>query len=392
VTVLTVTVFYVTVFHVITNPFRYGGIVRDEDFCPRTRLEQRLASLFRSGQNVALIGPRRVGKSSLIHRAALAVRGATLVYADLWGINTSADLVRRCVQALDAIEDKTTLLTRIAQSLPGLSVTIGADPVTGLPTLTPTLEARRQAAPESVAQIARLWGSLHATSGKLIVALDEFQDLGSVEDADQVLGVLRREVQVLGRLPFCFCGSVRNEMWRVFGGDGGVFYKSAAMLEVAADDFDDWRGFLRNRFDLGRLRIADDELDMIMDLAGGNPGDTQQLCAAVWDVARGRSSRKVTAPLVTEGLLQVFADERKGYEQQVADVSGQQLAVLRTVAQLGGGSVQSAEFLTRAGITHASSSKAAATRLINRRILEETPDGLRFSNPFFRAWLLHSGY
>lgn len=50
------------------NPFQYGCIVDAEHFCPRARLEKRLSSLIRSGQNVAIMGPRRAGKSSLIHR------------------------------------------------------------------------------------------------------------------------------------------------------------------------------------------------------------------------------------------------------------------------------------------------------------------------------------
>lgn len=95
---------------------------------------------------------------------------------------------------------------------------------------------------------------------------------------------------------------------------------------------------------------------------------------------------------MTVFTVTVFTVERKGYEHLVADVSAQQIAVLRSIAQLGGRSVQSSEFLALAGIPHASSSKAAATRLVNRRILQETPAGLRFSNPFFRAWLLHTGY
>ena len=84
--------------------------------------------------------------------------------------------------------------------------------------------------------------------------------------------------------------------------------------------------------------------------------------------------------------------EWKGYEQIVADVSAQQLAVLRTIAQMGGTSIQSGDFLALSGIRHASSAKAAATQLVPRRILQETPDGLKFSNTFFQAWLVHVRY
>ncbi len=375
-----------------SNPFLYGCIVRAEHFCPRKRLEKRLSSLLRSGQNVAITGRRRVGKSSLIHRAAGTIRGSTFVYVDLWGIRTLSDFMRRCVQALDVIDDKAGLLDRIARALPGLTVTMSIDPVTGAPAMTPTLTSRRKPAPESVAHIARLWQSLHADSRKLIIALDEFQDLMGMEDADQVLGLLRKEIQLLGEIPFCFCGSVRNDMWKLFADDGGAFYKSASMLEVTADDFDDWRGFLRRRFDDTGLTVCDETLEDIIQIADGNPGDTQQICAAVWDIAKTRSTRTLRAEHVRDALLQVFADERKGYEQVVSDTTGQQLAVLRAIAEMGGQSVQSADFLAATGIAHASSSRAAATRLVNRRILQETPEGLRFSNPFFRAWLRHVGY
>ena len=186
------------------NPFRYGCIVIAENFCPRRRLQKRLAAMLRSGQNVAVTGPRRVGKSSLIHKVAHEIRNATLVYVDLWGIRTMSDLVRRCVQALNVVEDKAGLMGRIARAFPGLTVTMGIDPVTGSPTLTPTLSTRRKVAPESVAQIARLWESLHGGSRKLVLALDELQDLMAMEESDQVLGLLRKEIQLLGTISFCW--------------------------------------------------------------------------------------------------------------------------------------------------------------------------------------------
>ncbi len=376
----------------VANPFLYGCIVSADHFCARQRLQKRLDSLFRSGQNAAVIGRRRVGKSSLIHHTAQHVKGATLVYADLWGVRTISDFQRRCVQALDAIEDKATLLQKLSRAMPGLTVTMSVDPLTGAPTMTPTPSSRKKQAPESVAQIARLWASLGEGNKKIIIALDEFQDIAAIEDADQILGVLRREIQTLGKIPFCFSGSVRNDMWRLFADEGSAFYKSAAIVEVSSDDFDDWRGFLRAKFGKGRFKISDETLDQIIRISDSNPGDTQQLCAAVWEAGKAAPVRNIGDDQVKQALTHVFADERKGYEQIVSDVSGQQLALLRTIAQLGGTSIQSAEFLDLAGIAHASSSRAAATRMVNRRILQETPEGLRFSNPFFQAWLLHVRY
>jgi hypothetical protein len=137
------------------------------------------------------------------------------------------------------------------------------------------------------------------------------------------------------------------------------------------------------------MTISDEYLEEITSIADGNPDDTQQLCSSVWEQTKFQNRRKIDRELVRAALLQVFADEKKGYEQIVADISGQQLAVLRSIARLGGTSIQSSDFLHDAGITHASSAKAAATRLVVRRILQVTPEGFAFSNPFFKEWLLH---
>ena len=374
------------------NPFQYGSIVNRDDFCSRSELSRRLETHFKNGQNVAVLGPRRVGKSSLIHHAAGRIKNSTFLYSDLWGIHGFGDFLRRCLHALDAIEDKATLIQKISRILPGLTVTLGTDPISGLPTLTPAFNERKRDFPDSISRLAKLWSSLREGKGKLIVALDEFQDAAHMEEGEQVLGALRKEIQLLGNIAFCFCGSIRSDMWRIFAEDRGVFYKSSAILEVSATDFDDWPGFLRGKFARTKIRIDEESLDEIISIAGGNPGDTQQLCSSVWEQARFQNRRKIDQELIKEGLLQVFADEKKGYEQIIADVSGQQLAVLRSIARLGGESVQSADFLYDSGIVHASSAKAAATRLEQRRVLQKSPGGFEFSNPFFKEWLLHVRY
>ncbi|MEE8433024.1 MAG: hypothetical protein V3S16_17390 [Candidatus Desulfatibia sp.] len=49
------------------NPFKYGQIVKENDFCRRPELEKNLANQIKRGQNVYIQGERRTGKSSLIY-------------------------------------------------------------------------------------------------------------------------------------------------------------------------------------------------------------------------------------------------------------------------------------------------------------------------------------
>ena len=49
------------------SPFKYGCTVSDEFFCPRPELERRLAEHIKSGQHVAVVGPRRTGYEHAVH-------------------------------------------------------------------------------------------------------------------------------------------------------------------------------------------------------------------------------------------------------------------------------------------------------------------------------------
>jgi len=54
----------------ITNPFYFGDLALDEAFTDRAPELDALKKDMLNGQNVALIAPRRYGKSSLVRRAS----------------------------------------------------------------------------------------------------------------------------------------------------------------------------------------------------------------------------------------------------------------------------------------------------------------------------------
>src|SRR5450756_849688 len=67
------------------NPFRHGSIVTGEYFVDRELERTELELDMRSGQNVALVSPRRYGKTSLVLTVAqqLRTQGVLVAYLDL---------------------------------------------------------------------------------------------------------------------------------------------------------------------------------------------------------------------------------------------------------------------------------------------------------------------
>ena len=86
------------------NPFKYGQVVQDKDFCQRPILIQRLSKNIIKGQNVYVQGERRIGKTSLICECVRQLKTYRLIYIDLLEVKTIDDFIKRILAALVSME------------------------------------------------------------------------------------------------------------------------------------------------------------------------------------------------------------------------------------------------------------------------------------------------
>jgi AAA+ ATPase superfamily predicted ATPase len=91
------------------NPFKYGQVVFDKDFCSRPVLEKKLRNYISSAQNVLLEGERRIGKTSLIYEIMRQLKKPRLLYVDNMEIKTVDDFCRRMIKAIVSMEQRTGL-------------------------------------------------------------------------------------------------------------------------------------------------------------------------------------------------------------------------------------------------------------------------------------------
>ena len=226
----------------IMNPFRFGEVVTREDFCPRPDLVSRLRSCVKARQNVVILGERRTGKTSLVFETARRMRGLRLAYAQLWAVKSVEDIASRLIRAIVTMQVRdSSLIERVARTLGHLRPRIEIDPSTGTPSITVSPGTKLQ--PSGLHGVFDL---LEELSGKhhLAVALDEFQDIRRVQDADAVLGEIRGRVQRQRSAPYLFVGSVRHEMERIFQDPSSPFFKSLRTLEVRSLPREEFRRFL----------------------------------------------------------------------------------------------------------------------------------------------------
>src|SRR5436305_11692656 len=84
------------------NPFRNGDLVIDDAFTDRARELADLKSDIRNGPNLALLAPRRYGKSSLVHRATqdLLAEDILVVEVDLMSTPTKEKLASKLAKSI----------------------------------------------------------------------------------------------------------------------------------------------------------------------------------------------------------------------------------------------------------------------------------------------------
>jgi hypothetical protein len=276
-----------------------------------------------------------------------------------------------------------SLIERVARTLGHLRPRIEIDPSTGTPSITVSPGTKLQ--PSGLHGVFDL---LEELSGKhhLAVALDEFQDIRRVQDADAVLGEIRGRVQRHRSAPYLFVGSVRHEMERIFQDPSSPFFKSLRTLEVRNLPREEFRRFLDRRFSSGKRKLPESSYEEIFTLSQENPSDVQQFCAAIWDTSR--EGQTIEEKGMHLALSHIFATERKGYEVQVKNLTNNQVKCLRALARMGGDRPQSKEFLKEAGISQPASVKRALDRLVDLQIVCPSSLGHKFFDPFFKQWVL----
>jgi uncharacterized protein len=358
-----------------------------DDFCPRPNLLKQLAGFIKSGQNVVLQGERRMGKTSLLYETVRQLKRHRLLYVDLLEIKTADDLCKRIVKALISMEQQAGLLERILKTLSQLRPVVSVDPLTGQPSVS--VDAGVRLRPDSLDGILDLIRESHKRT-RLVVVLDEFQDILNLPDSKETLAVLRSKIQFHKDIPYVFAGSVRNQMREIFTDPDSAFFKSAIAVDVGPLDKESFAGFLADKFALGKKVVDKDAMAKVIELAENVPGDVQEFCEAIWETTAYRST--IHEDCIGPALELIYARESKGYEAALVQLTGQQLKGLVGLARMGGKAALSAAFIQGVGITGPASIKKALNRLVQLKVVYRHEGEYKFVNPFFKTWLLWKNY
>ena len=177
-------------------------------------------------------------------------------------------------------------------------------------------------------------------------------------------------------------------MWGydLFASPKSPFFKSALLLEVGTIPDAEFVPFLRRKFEAGGRTVRDELLGDVLTITDRNPGDSQQLCHALWESSE--PGETLDGASLARALAFIYAQEGAFYARQLKQLTAFQERVLCAVASDGAVRLLTSAFMEATGGSNRTSVKKALARLADLEILFLHDGEYRFVNPFFRRWLL----
>ena len=372
-----------------TNPFRYGALALDDAFTDRKTELATLTSDVLNGQDVVIFAPRRYGKSSLIWRASqeLIADGVLIADVNLMTTPTKERLAEKLARTIH--DDIASLLYRAKERLQvfrGLRITpvVTVDPDDG--SLGFSFEAGRRPADvdATLERLLELPGQLAAERDrKVALVLDEFQE---IVDIDPNLPKLMRSVfQEQPEVAHVYLGSKRHMMERIFNDENEPFWRSAKRMELDVIAPPLFRPFIQEQLARTGKTIDPAVLDRLLDVTGGHPYGTQELCYFLWEATPEGS--QVDAERYEVATTELLRSEHAHFGLIWEKAAKAQRLVLQALAREPGRPLSS-DYRRRYKLPAASSVQRALEALVKDELVARDGKGeYRIAEPFLAEWI-----
>lgn len=366
--------------------FIYGVAVEGENFTDRVSETRRLKQDFENGQNVVLISPRRMGKTSLVRRVISQVdtNKVVVVYLDIYDCRTEYDFYNKLVSATlnqtaskveQVLRNVKDFLTRLAPR-----VSFGFDPANEMSVslgITP-----KEYSPEELLQLPE---RLATRIGKhIVVCIDEFQQIGAFDNSLEVQKRVRGVWQLQQNVSYCLFGSKKHMLTDLFQNKRMPFYQFGDIRHLQPIPTSDWIPFIRHKFEENSQTITDKQITRICDTVENQSSYVQQLA---WNVMLD-SGTKVSDATIDEAVNDLIDQNSILFLQQTDGLSAYQINFLKALVVGETGDFTSSAILQKYNLGSKSNISRIQESLIKKELIEKTGRTVTIADPVLKLWLL----
>ena len=366
--------------------FVYGVAVEGENFTDRVAETKRLVRDFENGQNVVLISPRRMGKTSLVRRVISQVDTSkvAVVHLDIYDCRTEYDFYNKLATAIlkQTAGKGELMLHNIKEFLTRLTpkVSFGVDPANEMSVSLGI--APEDYSPEEILQLPEKIA--HKMGKHIVVCIDEFQQIGTFPDSLAVQKRVRGVWQLQQEVSYCLYGSKKHMLTDLFQNKRMPFYQFGDIRFLSPIALDDWRPFIRSKFEENEQTIRDEQIARICETVEYQSSYVQQLA---WNVMLC-SDAVVSDEAMDEAIDDLIDQNSTLFLQQTEGLSAYQINFLKALAAGESGDFTSAAILKKYNLGTKSNISRIVESLIKKELIEKAGRTVTIADPVFRLWTL----
>ena len=365
--------------------FVFGRPVEGDFFTDREAETARLCANFRGGVNTFLLSPRRWGKTSLIKKVMREAQSEDLkvVFVDVFKCKTpmefseavaSAVLSQTASRAEEFLENAKAFLGRI-----NLGINLSPDAMSSLDVKLGLTDDKADVSnalqvPQKVAQKKNI---------RLVVCIDEFQQIGEYSDSLTFQRELRTVWQHQPDVTYCLFGSKKHMMESLFDSTDKPFYKLGDLIYLKTIPLNYWVEFIRKRFAGAGKTISEPQIQRICEAVEYHSSYVQQLC---WYVLL-HSSEVVKEEDINVGIDELIVQNTALFESWTEGLPAYQMRYLMALADGIHDGFSSSEILSRYRLGSSANVVALKKTLLDKNLIYIDGKQVYLSDPVLGMWL-----
>ncbi|MBA3705320.1 MAG: ATP-binding protein [Bacteroidetes bacterium] len=367
------------------SPFIYGTIVSVHSFTNREPEADKLQSNLLNGINTMIISPRRWGKSSLVEKVIHDInkkeKKTRTVIIDLFSVSSEEEFLENF--AREVIKASSSKWQEWMSSgkdffkklIPKLS--LGIDPNNDFSLSFDWKELKKHSdeilnLPETIAKKRGI---------KMIICLDEFQNLSSFNDYPDFEKKMRAVWQRQKNVTYCLYGSKRHMMTDIFNNSAKPFYRFGDIMLLQKIKTEKWIKFICKGFKDSGKQIEEAEAEKIPLLMKNHSWYVQQLAHYTWNLTQ----KKAGSAEIETALKELLNANSPLYQKEIETISSTQLNLLKAVAK---GETQFTSTIVMQNYLLGTPNNVSKNKisLVNSDLIHEVNGIYEFLDPAFELW------
>jgi AAA+ ATPase superfamily predicted ATPase len=368
----------------LNNPFVEYGYKGPEYFCDREQEVAQLISALHNESNVALISPRRIGKSGLIHHAFHLIREQSpdiaCIYIDILNTRNQKDFIdvfaSKVIASLGG--NLQSALQKAASFFKGLRPTITFDEFSGAPTFSFHIEPSKESN-----TIEQIFQYIRQSGKRCYIAFDEFQQITNYPETG-LEALLRSQIQFTDNAYFVFAGSEQHLMSEIFLSAQRPFYLASQIMNIDVIEEKKYRDFANAMFRRQNREISEETFHQIYAVVDGQTWYVQTILHQLY-IMTEESLNTETVNKAIDIILNKFSTSFSNY---YLSITNNQAMLLRAIGKEGCVKEPLGQtFMSQHHLPALSSTRQALNALEKKQFIYKTNAGYIVYDRFLGLWL-----